>query len=99
MLQLLLIYWVIGFQKGFGHFMQFYLVIFLVVQSATALGYAMSSLFAHETTAVAIAPIFSLTLNVLAGFMVNLTSFQGPQLAIGWLQYISPTRYGFAGLL
>ena len=65
--------------------MQFYLVLVLVVQSATALGYCLSSMFNHETTAVAIAPLFSITLNVLGGYMINLKSLKGPQLAIGWL--------------
>jgi len=31
--------------------------------------------------------------------MVNLKTLQGPQLAVKYFQYISPTRFGFAGLL
>lgn len=99
MIQNLALYWCIGFQPGIGHFFQFYIVIVLTVQAATALGYALSALFDHATTAVAMAPIFSISLNVLGGYMVNLKTLHGPQLAIGWLQYISPTRFGFAGLM
>ena len=77
----------------------FYLILIFVVQSACALGYCLSSLFNHETTAVAIAPLFSLTLNVLGGYMVNIPSLTGIQLSVKWLQWISPTRWGFSGLL
>jgi hypothetical protein len=82
MLQNLMLFWSVGYQPGFGHFFQFYLILVLVVQSACALGYCLSSLFNHETTAVAIAPLFSITLNVLGGYMINLKTLKGPQLAV-----------------
>lgn len=65
--------------------MMFYLVILLTVQSASAMGICLSAIFNHETTAVAIAPLLSVTLNVLGGYMVNLNSLKGPQLAVKWL--------------
>ena len=79
--------------------MMFYLIIMLVLQSATPLGVCLSAIFNHETTAVAIAPLFSITLNVLGGYMVNLPSLKGPSKSVEWMQWISPTRLGFAGLL
>jgi hypothetical protein len=82
MLQNLMLFWSVGYQHGIGHFFQFYLVLVLVVQSACGLGYCLSSLFNHETTAVAIAPLFSITLNVLGGYMINLNTLKGPQLAV-----------------
>lgn len=83
--QNLLLFWTVGYQHGIGHFFQFYLILIFIVQSACALGYCLSSLFNHETTAVAIAPLFSLTLNVLGGYMVNLNTLVGPQKSVEWL--------------
>jgi hypothetical protein len=65
------------------------------------MGYCLSSIFNHETTAVAFAPIINLPLNLLGGFMINLNSAatEAPQKYIVWLSYISPVRYGFQGLM
>mmetsp|Transcript_32952 Transcript_32952/g.40760 ORF Transcript_32952/g.40760 Transcript_32952/m.40760 type:complete len:156 (+) Transcript_32952:1742-2209(+) len=73
----------------------------LMIQAATAMGYALSSAFNHETTAVAFAPIVNMPLNLLGGFMINLANIwdQSPQRYIAWLMYISPVRYGFSGMM
>ena len=38
------------------------------------MGYALSSVFNHETTAVAFAPIVNMPLNLLGGYMINLST-------------------------
>lgn len=68
----LIIYWAIGFQDVFSTFMLYYVMLFLMVQAATALGYFLSSAFNHETTAVALSPLINLPLSLLGGFMINL---------------------------
>ena len=65
------------------------------------MGYALSSVFNHETTAVAFAPIVNMPLILLGGYMINLTGIfhQTPQQVVAWLQYISPVRFGFMALM
>lgn len=72
-----------------------------MIQSATAMGYALSSMFNHETTAVAFAPIMNMPLLLLGGYMINLSNIysQTPQRYIAWLQYLSPVRWGFSALM
>jgi hypothetical protein len=65
------------------------------------MGYFLSSVFNSETAAVAFAPIMNLPLSLLGGYMINLKSIKGewPQEALEWVQYISPVRYCFNGLM
>jgi len=91
----------IGFQNSFTEFLEFYLILALMVQAATAMGYFLSSAFNSETAAVAFAPILNLPLSLLGGYMINLKSIKGkfPQALLEWLQYFSPVRYCFNGLM
>jgi len=98
---LLLVYFAIGLTDSASQFISYYFVLMMMVQAATAMGYALSSVFNHETTAVAFAPIVNMPLNLLGGFMINLKGIfqQSPQRYIAWLMYISPVRYGFTALM
>jgi ABC-type transport system involved in multi-copper enzyme maturation permease subunit len=98
---LIFVYPAIGFQDRFSEFLQFYLILALMVQAATAMGYFLSSVFNSETAAVAFAPIMNLPLSLLGGYMINLQSIKGkmPQVLLEWLQWISPVRYCFNGLM
>ena len=68
----LLLYFVVEYDDKLTVFMKFYLILALMVQAASALGYFLSSVFNHETTAVAFSPIINLPLNLLGGFMIQL---------------------------
>lgn len=97
----LMVYFAIGFTDTFKQFTAFYLVIMMMIQAATAMGYTLSSVFNHETTAVAFAPIVNMPLNMLGGFMINLKGIfqQTPQKFVAWLMYFSPVRYGFMAMM
>jgi ABC-type multidrug transport system permease subunit len=97
----LAIYFTIGFVDSAAAFFQFYLIIALMVQAATAMGYFLSSAFNSETAAVAFAPIINMPLTLLGGYMINLNSIKGqyPQVIVEWVQYLSPVRYCFNGLM
>lgn len=73
----------------------------LMVQSASSMGYFLSSLFNHETAAVAFSPIINLPLNLLGGYMISLKGIfkETPQKYMAWLSYISPVRWGYQGLM
>jgi len=77
----------IGFQDSLKEFSQFYFILALMVQAATAMGYFLSSAFNSETAAVAFAPILNLPLSLLGGYMINLNSIKGefPQALLEWL--------------
>lgn len=98
---LIFVYPSIGFQDKMSEFAKFYLILALMVQAATAMGYFLSSAFNSETAAVAFAPIMNLPLSLLGGYMINLQSIkhQWPQALLEWVQYISPVRYCFNGLM
>ncbi len=95
------IFWSIGFYDSASEFFSFYLIIALMVQAATAMGYFLSSAFNSETAAVAFAPIINMPLTLLGGYMINLESIKHkyPQAIVEWVQYLSPVRYCFNGLM
>jgi len=101
LLMLVCVYPSIGFQDSLREFARFYLILALMVQAATAMGYFLSSAFNSETAAVAFAPIMNLPLSLLGGYMINLQSIKHkyPQVLLEWLQYFSPVRYCFNGLM
>lgn len=101
LLLLVLIYFCIGFCSYAEEFAMFYLILALMTQAATAMGYFLSSAFNSETAAVAFVPIINMPLTLLGGYMINLQSIKGkyPQAIIEWVQYISPVRYCFNGLM
>lgn len=96
-----MLYFVIGYEDRLSVFFEFYLILLLMVQAASSLGYFLSSVFNHETTAVAFSPIINLPLNLLGGYMINLINIfhETPQKYIAWLSYVSPVRWGFQGLM
>ena len=98
---LLITYFAIGLNDSLSQFFAFYFVLMFMIQAATAMGYALSSLFNHETTAVAFAPIVNMPLNLLGGYMISLPGIfqQTPQRYFAWLMYFSPVRYGFKAMM
>ena len=98
---LLITYFAIGLNDQLSQFFAYYFVLMFMIQAATAMGYALSSLFNHETTAVAFAPIVNMPLNLLGGYMISLPGIfqQTPQRYIAWLMYFSPVRYGFKAMM
>lgn len=69
---LLMTYFAIGLNDSLTQFISYYFILMLMIQAATAMGYALSSIFNHETTAVAFAPIVNMPLNLLGGYMISL---------------------------
>ena len=69
---LVITYFAIGLQDKFSAFIGFYVILFFMIQAATAMGYALSSVFNHATTAVAFAPLVNMPLTLLGGYMINL---------------------------
>ena len=87
MLQLLVMYWGVGYNGGF---LQLYLVMLLIVQTSMGIGLVISSLASNMTSANAMAPLFTLPMILFGGFVVNAASI--PKW-LGWILLLSPIRY------
>ena len=96
-----ILYFGIGFEDKVTEFCKIYLILMLMIQAATAMGYALSSVFNEVGAAVAFAPIVNMPLNLLGGYAIALDGIwsQSPQKFIAWLSYISPVRYGYSGIM
>ena len=69
---LVILYYAIGFEDSLTEFVKFYIILALMIQASTAMGYALSSVFNEVTTAVAFAPIVNMPLSLLGGYMIAL---------------------------
>ncbi len=87
MLQLLVMYWGVGYDGGF---LQIYLVMLLIVQTSMGIGLVISSLAPDMTSATAIAPLFTMPMILFGGFIANAASTPN---WLGWIQWLSPIRY------
>ena len=86
LLQLLVMYWGIGYMN----FLQVYLIMILVAQNSIGIGLTISSCANDMTSATAVAPLFTMPMILFGGFIANTESIPG---WLGWIQYTSPIRY------
>ncbi len=96
LLSTIILYFGVGFERTAGQFFYFYLVLFLVVMNASSFGYLCSSIFSKAETATGLAPIIIMPILLFSGFFSNSGSYP---VWIGWIQWISPIRYGLEGLV
>ncbi|CDW76556.1 abc transporter family protein [Stylonychia lemnae] len=96
MLWTVIIYFGCGFALTAGQFFYFYLILLLLVLCASSFGYFLSSIFNRETTAVEVAPIILMPLQLFSGFYTNAGYYP---VWISWFQYISPLRYALEALV
>jgi len=69
----LMVYFAVGFTDKFSNFVGFYLIMMMMIQAAMSLGYMLSAFFNSESGAAAFAPAINVPINMLAGYMINLT--------------------------
>ena len=86
LLQLLVIYWGIGYI----HFFKVYLVMFLTANTSLGIGLFISAMSPSLTAATAIAPVFTMPFVLFGGLLANTDSM--PKW-LSWIQWISPVRY------
>ena len=65
--------------------------MFLVAQTAVGIGLLISSFAPDVTTATSIAPLFTMPMILFGGFIANTATTPA---WLGWIQWISPIRYG-----
>lgn len=62
----------------------------------SAIGYLLSAITKREDDAVGGAPLILMPMSIFAGFFANTNTYP---VWIGWMQYLSPLRFGMEALL
>lgn len=89
-------YFMVGLASTGGQFFICALVFALLSFNGSALGLLMGSIILDPKSVSAVVPIFILPIILFAGFFKNKSDLPG---WIGWIQYISPNKYGFIGFV
>jgi len=92
LLYLAIVYWGIGFNNSVESFWLFYLAVMLVSQVAAGLGFMISTTVNNVASASAVANLITLPAILFGGLFVNDSTVFA---FLGWIQYLSPIRYGF----
>lgn len=87
LLWLLIIYWACGLTE----FWKVYLVMLLISQASLGIGLTISSMAPNVTVATAITPAIAMPLQLFGGTIANTATTPA---WIGWVQWLSPIRYG-----
>ena len=90
MLQLLIVYFAVGFKHSATDFLKIYLVIWILAQNAIGMGLVVSSLANNITTATSAAPLMTMPNVLFGGMLANSGSLPS---YISWCQYLTPVRY------
>ena len=97
MLTSLILYWMVGQASTFGQFMLYYLISVLMAFVGSSLGLLIGSISKDEKTGTALISIIAIPMLMFSGVFKNRENYP---VWIGWLEYLSPFKYGLAsGLL
>ena len=89
-------YWMIDLSSTAEQFFLFYLISVLIGICGNSLGLLLGSIITDEKSIATAAPIVLIPFVVLSGYFKNTGTI--PEW-IGWAQYISPFKYGFAAMI
>lgn len=91
MIQLLVMFWGIKYIN----FLEVFLVMLLVSNCAMGIGLLISAASPNMPSATSIAPLFTMPMILFGGLFSNTDNMPA---WLGWLQWISPIRYGNEGM-
>lgn len=96
MIQTLILYWFVGLSSTASQFFTFYLIIYNLNFIGSSLGLFVGSII-KDPRSVAVTNIIALLpLVMFSGFFKNSNNLP---VWVGWIQYISPFKYGFSALV
>ena len=95
-LLLLIAYYMIGLNPAFSAYLLAACLLLFCAITGTAIGTFISAIFDDVGMALAVLPLFLLPVLLFSGLFVNSGNFPA---WLAWLQYGSPVRYSFSGLL
>ncbi len=87
-----IVYGMADLQPTAGRFYFYLLTIVLVANSATSVGYMISSMTSHEAVAYALAPLFLMPMALFAGLLLDLNTIP---VWLRWLDFFSIIKYGY----
>ena len=88
----IILYFMIGLAQTAKQFFIFYLNYFLISFAGASLGLLIGSAILDAKSVAAVVPIILLPFILFSGFFKNNSDIP---MWIGWIQYISPIKYGF----
>ncbi len=91
----LVFYWMIGLASTAEQFWLFYLVTFLINLCGNSLGLLLGSVITDQKSVSGSIPLILLPLILFSGYFKNTDTLSD---WIGWIQYISPLKYGFISM-
>lgn len=89
-------YFMIDLAQSAGQFFIHYLIFALMSFNGASLGLFIGSIILDPKTASGVVPLFILPYVIFSGFFKNRADFPA---WIGWIEYISPLKYGFIGFI
>ncbi|KAL4474982.1 hypothetical protein ABPG74_001678 [Tetrahymena malaccensis] len=93
----LIMYWMVGLNDEKAlRVLTFIFISILMSLSGLAFGYLGGSVFTDAKLAISLAPLVLIPFMLFAGFYKNASDYAS---WIGWIQYISPLKYGFIALV
>ena len=94
LLQVLIMYWFVGLSSTASQFFINYFIAYLLTVNGISLGLLIGSMILDQKSVSVVTPIVLLPFFLFSGFFKNTGNLSS---WIGWIQYISPLKYGFAG--
>jgi ABC-type multidrug transport system permease subunit len=92
----LIMYWFVGLSSTVEQFFIFYLISYLLTLNGASLGLMLGALILDKKSAAVVTPVVLLPFFLFSGFFKNTGNLP---VWIGWIQYISPIKYGLAGYI
>jgi len=93
LLMTLIMYWFVGLSSTPGQFFINYLIGYLLTVNGLSLGLMLGAMIEDQKAVAEVTPIILLPLFLFSGFFKNSANL--PRW-IGWIEYISPIKYGFS---
>ena len=93
LIQSLILYWLIGLSNTASQFFTFYFIAFLMSLNGSSLGLMVGSIIQDVKSVSVVTPLVILPFVLFSGFFKNSANLAS---WIGWIQYLSPIKYGFA---
>jgi len=87
-----LIYWMVSLSSTPSQFFIFYLITFLIGLAGNSLGLLLGSVITDAKSVAGATPMLLIPFVLFSGFFKNRGNLPD---WIGWIEYISPLKYGF----
>lgn len=96
LLQSIIMYWFLALSSTPTQFFIFYLIAYLLTVNGVSLGLMLGSMITDAKSVSIVTPIILLPFFLFSGYFKNSENLSSWN---GWIEYISPIKYGFAAFL